>query len=490
MQTTHLASRSVFRLLVPWMPMLALCAGCPGDDAAPAGGSSGATTGSTTAVATGTTAVATGTTGAEESGTATAAESTSGTTGPSAVCGDGVVAETEVCDDNNSEDGDGCDATCNPEEGYECTDEPSVCSAVCGDGLIIATELCDDGNTESEDGCSSTCEVEPGYTCGGEPTTCSSLCGDGLLAVGSEACDDHNLDAGDGCDDQCEVESGYTCTGSPSDCTTTCGDGLVAAPAEACDDMNTEALDGCSDTCEEEAGYACTGEPSDCVSSCGDSIIAVGDEICDSAEVAGVTCADQLFTGGVLTCDGTCNGYDTAGCFNGGQNPTNANNCAGGSVICGNAAFDVLECVTTTLTPPITVYEVNLSLTDGGGTPYPTAGEVLVFEYGGGPPNGMPTTELAAEPADTAQLSTGSINHVLATPVVVPNDSQSFCIGLRSFQDFAVVMSSNDNGNDTTFLLRDTCLVGTGWEEFSNLGLDGHWCADALVNGSPSLGGG
>ncbi|MCE9672855.1 Ig-like domain-containing protein [Myxococcus stipitatus] len=46
--------------------------------------------------------------------------------------------------------------------------------AVCGDGAIDGSELCDDGNPRSGDGCSSTCEVEPGYTCTGEPSICDN----------------------------------------------------------------------------------------------------------------------------------------------------------------------------------------------------------------------------------------------------------------------------------------------------------------------------
>jgi len=38
--------------------------------------------------------------------------------------------------------------------------------AFCGDGIIEDTEACDDGNTLSGDGCSSDClSVETGWTC-------------------------------------------------------------------------------------------------------------------------------------------------------------------------------------------------------------------------------------------------------------------------------------------------------------------------------------
>ncbi|WP_438033288.1 DUF4215 domain-containing protein [Sorangium sp. So ce204] len=36
----------------------------------------------------------------------------------------------------------------------------SACAPVCGDGIEAGPEECDDGNTTSGDGCSSTCHVE------------------------------------------------------------------------------------------------------------------------------------------------------------------------------------------------------------------------------------------------------------------------------------------------------------------------------------------
>ena len=42
-------------------------------------------------------------------------------------CGNGAVRLAEQCDDGNTDDGDGCSATCTVEAGWECTGEPSVC---------------------------------------------------------------------------------------------------------------------------------------------------------------------------------------------------------------------------------------------------------------------------------------------------------------------------------------------------------------------------
>lgn len=44
---------------------------------------------------------------------------------------------------------------------------------ICGDGIIADTETCDDGNTDAFDGCSDSCAVEPAWQCAGEPSECS-----------------------------------------------------------------------------------------------------------------------------------------------------------------------------------------------------------------------------------------------------------------------------------------------------------------------------
>ena len=48
----------------------------------------------------------------------------------------------------------------------------SQCTPVCGDGLIRLTEECDDNNTDNGDGCSSTCQIEAFYLCFDEPSSC------------------------------------------------------------------------------------------------------------------------------------------------------------------------------------------------------------------------------------------------------------------------------------------------------------------------------
>jgi cysteine-rich repeat protein len=46
---------------------------------------------------------------------------------------------------------------------------------VCGDGLVAGSEACDDANNNNGDGCSSTCQVDPGFECSGTPSVCSLI---------------------------------------------------------------------------------------------------------------------------------------------------------------------------------------------------------------------------------------------------------------------------------------------------------------------------
>ena len=62
-------------------------------------------------------------------------------------CGDGVIDLNESCDDDNSENNDGCSDACLIEEGWECIGQPSACETICGDLIIAGNEECDNGLT-------------------------------------------------------------------------------------------------------------------------------------------------------------------------------------------------------------------------------------------------------------------------------------------------------------------------------------------------------
>ncbi len=236
---------------------------------------------------------------------------------PQVVCGDGVKATSEECDDGNNVNGDGCSSVCLIEEappapqcgngavetGEECDDGNTSngdgCSAsclieevppACGDGNLDAGEQCDDGNTANGDGCSSTCLSETFQECGnniletGEECDdgnilngdgCSSLCvielppecGNGLIE-GDEECDDGNTASGDGCSSLCVIEI-----------VPVCGNGLLEG-AEECDDGNTEDGDGCSSLCISEV-----------LPECGNSILEVPEECDDGNTEDGDGCS-------------------------------------------------------------------------------------------------------------------------------------------------------------------------------------------------------
>jgi fibro-slime domain-containing protein len=140
-------------------------------------------------------------------------------------CGDGVVANDELCDDgtdNNvgtygkcasdclsrgpncgdgevqGSDGEACDDGQNL-TGYGATGCAPGCKlpASCGDGEInvVFGEQCDEGtafNVGDYGGCTPTCQL-------------ASRCGDGARQE-TEGCDDGNLLSNDGCSSQCNIE--------------------------------------------------------------------------------------------------------------------------------------------------------------------------------------------------------------------------------------------------------------------------------------------
>lgn len=184
------------------------------------------------------------------------------------ICGDGDVRPPEDCDDDGTENADGCDETCMFEAGWICTGEPSNCVEICADGLVVGGEECDDDGAATGDGCDDQCVVEDGWICTGEPSTCSesALCGDGALD-GGEECDDGDAEGDDGCDATCQLESGWSCRFEPSICCNTdpadCfgdddGDGVVNVADNCRDDPNPDQADadgdGSGDVCDADPG--------------------------------------------------------------------------------------------------------------------------------------------------------------------------------------------------------------------------------------------
>ncbi len=188
------------------------------------------------------------------------------------VCGDGAVDLGEACDDSGVSTS--CSQTC--QWVPQCNE--GTCASICGDGVTI-DEGCDDGNVVAGDGCDAACHVEAGFQCTQvrldspqadalppelvEPTVsqCTALCGDEIVAAG-EACDQGELN---GIEGYCGV-----------DCTlgAFCGNGILDA-GETCDDGRNVGLPGDLSSC-----------PPGCVATgfCGDAIVQQN-ESCDSGRV-------------------------------------------------------------------------------------------------------------------------------------------------------------------------------------------------------------
>jgi len=133
--------------------------------------------------------------------------------GAPVVCGDGVAAGCEDCDDGNTTCGDGCDSNCQAEP-----------FGICGDGVAACTEQCDGfspTNPTYGEICSPTCEI-------------SQLCGDGQI-TGSEGCEP--------CSGASTCPANFACV----DCQCmppVCGDNVVNQASEECDGSDTGICNG------------------------------------------------------------------------------------------------------------------------------------------------------------------------------------------------------------------------------------------------------
>lgn len=103
----------------------------------------------------------------------------------------------EQCDDGNDRPGDGCDASCQIEDGWFCEAPGRPCvKPVCGDGEVEGPEQCDDGGLADGDGCSAECRREPGWVCLEPGAACERL-------PKAWVCSVVFFGGGDGCDCGC-----------------------------------------------------------------------------------------------------------------------------------------------------------------------------------------------------------------------------------------------------------------------------------------------
>ena len=173
------------------------------------------------------------------------------------VCGDGVVEGDEECDDGNYSNNDECTNECKinvcgdgilwkgvelcdgGDKDERCSEDCKVCSQiVCGDGIPAGDEECDDGNTEDGDGCSADCKEEPPCTPEATPPPCTPTPTPTASPTPSPTASPTPTPTAEP-------------TSSPTPSPGECGNAVVEE-GEECDDGNTESGDGCSATCTDE----------------------------------------------------------------------------------------------------------------------------------------------------------------------------------------------------------------------------------------------
>ncbi len=211
--------------------------------------------------------------------------------------------------------------------GADCMLDVSQCVTTCGNGYLEGEETCDDGNRFEEDGCDADCQVESGWACTDlAPSDCEPICQDGR-ALGDEVCDQADL-RGETCvhlgyhggDLACSAE----CTLDPGPCIAegSCGDLIVQVSyGEECDSQNLNGancysfgLDGGSLVCD----GLCRFDFSLCNAiefACGDDLDNDGDGLFD--------CADQDCDGHVIVGGWTCESPDERTCNDGFDNDAN-----------------------------------------------------------------------------------------------------------------------------------------------------------------------
>jgi cysteine-rich repeat protein len=133
------------------------------------------------------------------------------------ICGNGRLDPGEQCDDGNTVNGDGCEASCT--------------LPACGNHILDPGEQCDDGNSSDGDGCDANCTFP--------------ACGNHILDPG-EQCDDGNTTDADGCEANCTLPA--------------CGNHILD-PGEQCDDGNGVAPRD-STTCDVDCTFAVCGDGS------------------------------------------------------------------------------------------------------------------------------------------------------------------------------------------------------------------------------------
>lgn len=115
---------------------------------------------------------------------------------------------------------------------------------VCGDGVVAPPETCDDGNHAGGDGCSELCILEPCWGCAGAPSACAPVangtgCDDENPCTGPDACQAGVCTAGPPTGAACD--DGNPCT-APDTCVGTSCSGSFPLPSCIAPDVPGRAL--------------------------------------------------------------------------------------------------------------------------------------------------------------------------------------------------------------------------------------------------------
>lgn len=188
------------------------------------------------------------------------------------ICGDKVIEGTEVCDDGNLVDGDGCDADCT----LSCVNPATDCPAapVCQTNACNAASICVTNNVNIDPGC-----IAPNSCQNGACQAPNAVCGNGTLEMGEE-CD---FGASNGPNAGCESNCKFSCNANAD-----CGDMNTCNGSESCGNVTVGGQLGkkCSAgmnaaDCSACAGGVCNGGTCT-ASACGDGCVdATAGEQCE-----------------------------------------------------------------------------------------------------------------------------------------------------------------------------------------------------------------
>ncbi|CAD8095146.1 unnamed protein product [Paramecium sonneborni] len=195
-----------------------------------------------------------------------------------------------TCDSNNSNKCLTCDSAINRKlEGSQCVCDIGYeenlnnleCLPICGDGIVVESEYCDDFNNDPYDGCNQ-CQLgcqdscqdcingfcnqcKENYILEVSLNQCIINCIDYLCS--NDSCIDHCVQCEFGNCIKCDELNGWYLNGIK--CESKCGDGIVVKEFEECDDQNLNPFDFCNQcqqSCQEYCLFCLKGQCNQCIS--------------------------------------------------------------------------------------------------------------------------------------------------------------------------------------------------------------------------------